>query len=108
MSVLPPPAPGVKARPPSPPGGRRRARWQVAAAAAGAAVVAGTAGVLVGVAIDRGGEAPARSPVVAPGRPTAGLLPVADVVDAVGPSVVTISSDVQLGRAVGTGVIVSA
>jgi S1-C subfamily serine protease len=108
MSVLPPPAPGVKARPPSPPGVRSRSRWPVVAAAAGAALVAGVGGVLVGVAADDGDGGSAPSPVVASGSARSGQLPVGAVVDAVGPSVVTISSDVELGRAVGTGVIVSA
>jgi putative serine protease PepD len=107
MSVLPPPAPGVKARPPSPPGARSR-RWPIVAAAGGAALMAGVGGVLVGLAVDGGNGGSAPAPAVASGRAPSGQLPVAAVVDAVGPSVVTISSDVQLGRAVGTGVIVSA
>ncbi len=106
MSVLPPPAPGVKARPPSPPGARPR-RWPIVAAAAGAALVAGVGGVLVGLAVDDGESGSAPAPVVASDRASSGRLPVEAVVDAVAPSVVTISSDVQLGRAVGTGVIVS-
>jgi putative serine protease PepD len=103
--VLPPPAPGVKARPPSPPGGGRRRRWPIIAAASGAALAAGVGGVLIGLAVDDGDGSGAPPPVVASGG--SGLA-VRDVVDAVGPSIVTISSDVQLGRAVGTGVIVSA
>ena len=53
---------------------------------------------------------PVRPPdrAAAAGGSGPGVLPVREVVDAVGPSIVTISSDVQLGRAVGTGVIVSA
>jgi S1-C subfamily serine protease len=104
MPALPPPAPGVKAQPPSPP---RRAskRWPILAIACGAALVAGITGVIVGAAVsDDGGSGP---PVAAGERRGAGLLPVRAVVDAVGPSVVTISSDVALGRAVGTGVVVS-
>jgi S1-C subfamily serine protease len=106
MPALPPPSPGVKAQPPSPMRPPRRAatRWAVIALAGGAALVAGVTGVVIGAAVsdDGGGSRP---PVAAGGG--SGLLPVRAVVDAVGPSVVTISSDVAVGRAVGTGVIVS-
>ena len=107
--MLPPPAPGVKAQPPSPPAPPDRSRrWTMVAAVGAAALVTGIAGVLIGVAV--GNSDPNSRPVqvAAEGGSSAGLLPVRDVVDAVGPSIVTISSDVQLGRAVGTAVIVSA
>jgi putative serine protease PepD len=103
MPALPPPAPGVKAQPPSPPR-RPVKRWPIIALAGGAVLVAGGAGVLVGAA-GSDHDSGSRPPVVAGGG--SDLLRVPAVVDAVGPSVVTISSDVALGRAVGTGVIVS-
>ena len=115
MPVLPPPAPGVRARPPSPPGGGPAARrtWPVVAAAAVAALLAGVVGVLIGVAVDDGdGAATVRNPPVAPVTLPASefqgeRLPVQAVAAVVGPSVVTITADVRGGRAVGTGVIVS-
>jgi putative serine protease PepD len=78
------------------------------AAAGAAALVAGIVGVLIGVAVGNSDTSSARPPVDAASGAPAGLLPVREVVDAIGPSIVTISSDVQLGRAIGTGVIVSA
>jgi len=108
MPVLPPPAPGIKPSPPGPPQGSRAARrpWPIVAGVAGAAFAAGIAGVLIGVAVGRsdGGDRVADGPVVvADGEATAVL----DIVDAVGPSIVTISAQQAEGRAVGTGVIVS-
>src|SRR4051794_8883437 len=109
MPVLPPPAPGVKAQPPSPPSPPDRSRrWTMVAAVGAAALVTGIAGVLIGVAVGNSDTSPASDRAAAAGGSIPGVLPVRDVVDAVGPSIVTISSDVQLGRAVGTGVIVSA
>src|SRR5215218_1026301 len=108
MPVLPPPAPGVKAQPPSPPAAPDRSRrWTTVAAVGAAALITGIAGVLIGVAVGNSDPSPAPAPADA-GDGSTGLLPVRAVVEAVGPSIVTISSDVQLGRAVGTGVIVSA
>jgi len=108
--VLPPPAPGVKAQPPSPPAPPDRSRrWTTVAAVGAAALVTGIAGVLIGVAVGNSETNSDRPPAdTAAGANGGELLPVRAVVDAVGPSIVTISSDVQLGRAVGTGVIVSA
>jgi putative serine protease PepD len=109
MPVLPPPAPGVKAQPPSPPGPPDRSRrWTTVAAVGAAALVTGIAGVLIGVAVGNSDTSTAPPAEAAAGSTGGELLPVRAVVDAVGPSIVTISSDVQLGRAVGTGVIVSA
>ncbi len=112
MPVLPPPAPGVKALPPSPPGpSGGRPRWQVVATIGAVALVAGISGVLIGVAVaDSDSQRATGAPVAASGRASGsgtGLLPVRQVVDAVGPSVVTISVDVPLGRAIGTGIVVS-
>jgi putative serine protease PepD len=108
MPVLPPPAPGVKAQPPSPPAPSRQRPWRIVTTVGVVALVAGISGVLIGVAVGDSNSAgdSAGVPVIATGAGNG--LPVREVVDAVGPSVVTISSDVQLGRAVGTGVIVSA
>ncbi|MET0325163.1 MAG: trypsin-like peptidase domain-containing protein [Ilumatobacteraceae bacterium] len=114
MPVLPPPAPGVRARPPSPPGagpGRRRV-WPLVATAA-AALVAGVVGVLIGVAVDDGdaggtGSSGQLAPVTLPASTFDGeRLPVQAVAATVGPSIVTITADLAGGRAVGTGVIVS-
>jgi putative serine protease PepD len=115
MPVLPPPAPGVRARPPSPPGaGRSHGRvWPVVVTGAVAALAAGMIGVLVGMAVDDGdaaGTVPNGpvTPVTLPASVFQGeRLPVQAVATTVGPSVVTITADVVGGRAVGTGVIVS-
>ena len=114
MPVMPPPAPGVKARPPSPPGRPPTRRWPLVAAVAGTALVAGLVGVLIGSAgdddadADRVVTADERPPVIVEGAATGGPLPVRAVVDAVGPSVVTISADLVQGRSVGTGIVLSA
>jgi putative serine protease PepD len=74
---------------------------------AATAFAAGIAGVLIGIAVgnsDDGGSAD--GPVVVADGSGEGA-PVLDVVDAVGPSIVTISAEQPEGRAVGTGVIVS-
>ncbi len=112
--MLPPPAPGVKARPPSPPGRAVPSRWPTVLAVGATALIAGLVGVLIGSSGDddavrstAGGSASSRPPVVVEGGAGA-LLPVRAVVDAVGPSVVTISADLVAGRAVGTGVVLSA
>ena len=113
MPVLPPPAPGVRARPPSPPGGRRRRLWPVIVLAGLVSLLAGLVGVFVGAALDddEGGDATnvtetstARTVATSP----TGRLPVRAVAESVGPSIVTISADVANGRSVGTGVVVSA
>ena len=110
---MPPPAPGVKARPPSPPGRPPARRWPLIAAVAGTALVAGLVGVLIGSAGDdgdvRSDPIPATDPpVVVEGASVGASLPVRAVVDAVGPSVVTISADLVQGRSVGTGIVLSA
>ncbi|MET0145861.1 MAG: trypsin-like peptidase domain-containing protein [Ilumatobacteraceae bacterium] len=113
MPVLPPPAPGVRPRPPSPPGaGDRRPRWPVVLATAAAALLAGISGVVVGLAVgDDGPKRPAAAstptlPAAAGAGGSATGLPVREVVTAVAPSIVTISADLEGGRAVGTGVVV--
>jgi S1-C subfamily serine protease len=109
MSVLPPPAPGVPPKPPTRPAPSGRARWPLVVAVGATALVAATAGLVIGAAIDDE-EAPAAGaiPTVAINAEPGARLPVRAVAEAVGPSVVTISADVQQGRSVGTGVIVSA
>ena len=109
MSVLPPPAPGVPPKPPSRPVSSGRRPWPLVAAVGGTALVAATAGLLIGTAIDDD-EAPlaGTTPTLAINAEPGARLPVRAVAEAVGPSVVTISADVQQGRSVGTGVIVSA
>jgi putative serine protease PepD len=102
MPVLPPPAPGVPPRPPagSAPG---RSRWPtVLAFGAMAVLLAGLIGALIGAAgSDDDGDS------------SAGPIDVRRVAESVGPSVVTISADVDgdeggfAGEAVGTGVVVS-
>ena len=76
------------------------------------ALLAGLAGVLVGLAIgdDDGGSAenaaePSTGQTIAAG--SAGRLAVREVAESVGPSIVTISADIPAGKSVGTGVVVS-
>lgn len=114
MTVLPPPAPGVKARPPSPPGRAPQRRWPLVAALAGTALGAGLLGALIGSAGDDDGGDALRSGANTSGRPPVvvegdaeGAVPVRAVVDAVAPSVVTISADLPMGRSVGTGVVLT-
>jgi putative serine protease PepD len=81
-------------------------------AIAATAFVAGLGGALLGSAGDdggtfTGGNTSSRPPVVVEGD-LGGRLPVRAVVEAVGPSVVTISADLPVGRSVGTGVIIAA
>jgi S1-C subfamily serine protease len=98
MPVLPPPAPGVPPRPPAGTAGRSE-RWRLILAAAVAAVLlVGLIGALLGAWLaDRDDEATG--------------INVKRVAERVGPSVVTISADVEggtgAGEAVGTGVVVS-
>ncbi len=115
---MPPPAPGVRARPPAPPGARRARAWPVIVILGVVALLAGLGGALLGSVLtdddDSGPAATAPTVVASPTIERArsgGALAVADVANAVGPSVVTISADLGgelTGEAVGTGVIVSA
>ena len=114
MSVMPPPAPGVRPRPPAPPGAPRRRGWPVVVIAGIAALAAGFGGALLGAALDdEDQESSARSTTtVVPARRVNAEdgLSVAEVAAAVGPSVVTISVDIEAGvtgEAVGTGLVVS-
>ena len=109
---MPPPAPGVKASPPSPPGRPPARRWPLVAAVGGTALAAGLVGVLIGSAgddDDGSGDriTGANPPVVVEGASVGEALPVRAVVDAVGPSVVTISADLVQGRSVGSGIVLS-
>ena len=82
---------------------------RVVAAAGAAALVAALAGVLIGLAIDDDEPDAAAGVPSLPVRVEPGSrLPVRAVAEAVGPSVVTISADLENGRTVGTGVVVSA
>jgi putative serine protease PepD len=80
------------------------------------ALVAGFLGALVGVALGddggtagRGGDGTTRAPIVVEGGDRSdGGVPVRAIVDAVGPSVVTITADLRRGRSVGTGVVLTA
>ncbi len=116
MPVMPPPAPGVRPRPPAPPGGKRRSEWPIVVVAGVVALVAGLGGALIGSAITDEDDAPAAAstttPLPAEPVKTRGSISVASIAGAVGPSVVTISADVEggatAGEAVGTGLIVSA
>ena len=76
------------------------------------ALLAGLAGVLVGLAIgdDDGGSAEnaaetSTGQTISTG--SAGRLAVREVAESVGPSIVTISADLAAGKSVGTGVVVS-
>ena len=114
MPVMPPPAPGVQPRPPAPPGAAARRGWPVVVIAGVAALAAGFAGALLGVALDDSDDEPidaAPTATVVPARRVNGQeLSVSEVAAAVGPSVVTISVDIEAGvtgEAVGTGLVVS-
>ena len=117
MPVMPPPAPGVRPRPPAPPGAAASRRgWPVVVIAGVAALAAGFGGALLGAALDDGDDG-----IIADARSTATVVPArprqcgrrlvgAEVAAAVGPSVVTISVDIEAGvtgEAVGTGLVVS-
>jgi len=143
MSTLPPPAGRPSAAPPTSPAPRRPRRWPLAACATLLVAGAGAAGIVVGQSFDDdpsdadGPPAPTTqasphtaAPVAAPQRASAdsagaeslggadphGDLDVYAVAQAIGPSVVTISSTVELSgpfgegsdEGVGTGVVVSA
>jgi putative serine protease PepD len=75
-------------------------------------MLAGLAGVLVGLAIgdnDAGEDANVTTTTTTARTvaSTGSRLPVREVAEAVGPSIVTISADVPAGKSVGTGVVVS-
>jgi S1-C subfamily serine protease len=120
MTSLPPPAPGaspgfssVEPRPRPP----RRRGWLLVAAVGFVAWVAGLTGALVGNQLSDWMDSPPRSAsdepinVSDPSGPIEGRLDVAEVIDHVAASVVTINADVDnqfgTGQATGTGVIVS-
>ena len=93
MPVLPPPAPGVPPRSPAgAAGGTRPERWRVVlAVAAGAILLAGLIGALLGAWLaDRDDDDEAT-----------GSINVKRVAERVGPSVVTISADVEGARSPG-------
>jgi len=102
MPALPPPAPGVPPRPPvATPARRPPTRWSLVVAAGTAAVLlAAVVGAIVGAVVADDDDSGARQPI-----------DVMAVADSVGPSVVTISADIDgagvTGEAVGTGVVVS-
>ena len=122
MTSLPPPAPGASPGVPSPAprraaGARTRRNWTVIVVVGVVAWVAGLTGALVGNQLSDWIDSPPRSAsdepinVSDPSGPIEGRLDVADVVDHVAASVVTISADVDnefgRGQSTGTGVIVS-
>jgi S1-C subfamily serine protease len=114
MTSLPPPAPGVNAVPPapSPRHAKRRAAMLIGVVAL-VAWVAGLTGALVGSQISDWVDEPPQSAsdepinVSDPSGAIEGRLDVADVIDHMSASVVTINADVGAGQSVGTGVIVS-
>lgn len=108
MSMLPPP-------PPAPPAPRRRGR-RAAALLVAVAVIAWSAGLIGALMGSRFADVldspPKRASdepidVAAPRDPIEARLDVGAVIDAVAPSVVTISADVGGGQSVGTGVIIT-
>ncbi|HYN35057.1 MAG TPA: trypsin-like peptidase domain-containing protein, partial [Ilumatobacteraceae bacterium] len=115
MTALPPPAPGVNAVPPAPsPRHAKRRGAMLIAVVALVAWIAGLTGALVGSQISDWIDEPPQSAsdepinVSDPSGPIEGRIDVADVIDHMAASVVTINADVGGGQSVGTGVIVSA
>jgi putative serine protease PepD len=86
--------------------------WPLLVGAGVVSLLAGLTGVLIGLAIgdnDAGGDTNV-TPTTSTARTVASTgrrLPVREVAEAVGPSIVTISADVPAGKSVGTGVVVS-
>ncbi len=118
MSSLPPPAPGVSPGLPAPgPRPRKRRGWFVVAAIGVVAWAAGLTGALVGNQLSDWIDSPPKSAsdepinVSDPRGPIDARLNVAQVIDHMAASVVTISADVEnsrgSGQSVGTGVIIS-
>jgi putative serine protease PepD len=125
MSSLPPPAPGVgpvAAQFPSPvtapsPRAPKRRGFLLVAVIGAVAWVAGLTGALVGNQLADWIDSPPQSAsdepinVAQPSGPIGGRLDVADVIDHMAASVVTISADIDsqagMGQSTGTGVIVS-
>ena len=122
MTSLPPPAPGVTPGVPSPAprraaGARTRRNWTVVVAVGVVAWIAGLTGALVGNQLSDWIDSPPRSAsdepinVSDPSGPIDGRLDVAQVIDHMAASVVTISADIDgefgRGQSTGTGVIVS-
>jgi S1-C subfamily serine protease len=121
MHSLPPPAPGASpvadpiARPA--PRARKRRGYLLVAVIGAVAWVAGLSGALVGNRLADWMDSPPRSAsdeplnVAEPSGPIGGRLDVAEVVDHIAASVVTISADIDnqfgTGQSTGTGVIVS-
>jgi S1-C subfamily serine protease len=111
MSELPPPLPGAAPLPPAPPHTRRRLMLVLLVGVV--AWVAGMSGVLVGGQVTEWLNRPPTRPsdrpidVASPRDPIEARIDVAAVAAYVAPSVVTISADVDLGTATGTGVIVT-
>ncbi len=122
MTSLPPPAPGVgpgipAAAPRRRAGDRKRRNWAVVVAVGVVAWTAALTGALVGNQLSDWIDSPPRSAsdepinVSDPTGPIEGRLDVAEVIDHMAASVVTISADVDSqfgqGESTGTGVIVS-
>lgn len=111
MTSLPPPVPA--AGPPPPPAPRRRRPVMLVVAIAIVAWVAGLTGALVGSEVADWFDSPPRSAsdepinVSEPRGPIEARLDVAQVIEHMAPSVVTISADIAGGQSVGTGVIIS-
>jgi putative serine protease PepD len=122
MTSLPPPAPGISPGVPSPAPRREaaagtRRNWIVVVAIGVVAWTAGLTGALVGNQLSDWIDSPPKSAsdepinVSDPSGPIEGRLDVAQVIDHMAASVVTISADIDSqfgqGQSTGTGVIVS-
>jgi len=121
MNHLPPPPPGARPTPPA--GSGRRAPLVLAAVIS---LLAGVSGVFIGAALNSGGS-PGSAETVAPVREAStepfrlapprevpsgdGFIDVAALIEQVGPSVVSVSTDIAGGdfasSASGTGVVIS-
>jgi putative serine protease PepD len=107
------------AQPPVPPTGspvapgganphRKRRRTMVAAAVAALVIAGGVAGGAVGAQIDNGGSAAASTTATTAATATASSNNLADVVDKVSPSIVTVMANTAQGTAEGSGIILTA